>query len=43
MTDSKLSLRMKKLNGNDPKVWPITQKKYFEEYVPEDSLKEAVL
>ena len=43
MTDSKLSLRMKKLNGNYPKVWPITQKKYFEEYVPEDSLKEAVL
>ena len=37
MAGFKLSLKMKNLNGNYPKVWPTTQTNTFEEYVPEDS------
>ena len=42
MIGLKLTLKMKNLNGNYPKSTANYANKYFEEYISENSLKEAI-
>ena len=42
MIGLKLTLKMKNLNGNYPKSMANYANKYFEEYISENSLKEAI-